>query len=188
MSAESFEKGTFFATMFDGVNSSAELKRMYEKNPTAIPRFFHDIFRSEANITPLVASYYATEDRNKRLGKKSVSFHYELGSLFLSGKGDNLMIKIDPKKLTSLSGSTLEMWESIKKEPTFPSAILTEQGIPLEVFLSLTRVGDLISMNMLIQLDAAMDGSDSLLRNVTFGMNMGNDEIGFRLRVFRQAE
>ncbi len=64
--------------MFDGVNSSTELKRMYEKNQTAIPRFFGDIFRSEANITPLVASYYATEDRNKRLGKKLVSFYYEL--------------------------------------------------------------------------------------------------------------
>ena len=98
------------------------------------------------------------------------------------------MIKIDPKKLSSLSGSTLEMWESIKKEPTFPSAILTEQGVPLEVFLALPRVGEIISINMIVQLDSALGGTESLLRNVTFGMNMGNDEIGFRLRVFRHAD
>ena len=41
---------------------------------------------------------------------------------------------------------------------------------------------------MIVQIDSALGGSESLLRNVTFGMNMGNDEIGFRLRVFRQQD
>ncbi len=37
----------------------------------------------------------------------------------------------------------------------------------------------------MIQFDHAIRGDDSLLRNMTFGMNMGHDEIGFSLRVWR---
>lgn len=41
---------------------------------------------------------------------------------------------------------------------------------------------------MIVQLDSALGRSDSLLRNITFGMNMGDDEIGFRLRIFRDGD
>lgn len=50
------------------------------------------------------------------------------------------MVRVDPTKLKSLSGATLEMWESIQKDPTFPPAILTANGVPLDVFLSLTNI------------------------------------------------
>lgn len=91
-------------------------------------------------MTPLIASYYATEDRSRRLGKKPVSFYYELGSLSLSGMGDNLIVKIDQNKLSNLSGTTLEMWESIRKDSTLPPAIFADQGIPLESFLTYPRI------------------------------------------------
>jgi hypothetical protein len=41
---------------------------------------------------------------------------------------------------------------------------------------------------MIVQLDSAMNASESLLRNVTFGMNMGDDEIGFRLQIWRKMD
>lgn len=186
VNTESFEKGTFFAMLFDGVNSSSELKNLYKKNQSTIPRFLGDIFRSESTITPFIASYYTTEDRNKRLGKKWTLFNHQIGSLSLSGMSDNLIVKIDPSRLTSLSGTSLEMWESIQKNPTFPSAILTENGVPLDIFLALSNIWDIISLNLITQLDSALGGSESLLRNVTFGMSIWDDEIGFRLRVFRQ--
>lgn len=131
-----FEKGTFFATLFDGVSSSAELKKLYLKNQSTIPEFLGGMVQSESTITPLISSYYATEERSRRLGKKPVLFQYELGSLSLSGSGDTMIVKMDPSKLNSLSGATLGMWESSRKDPIFPAAILTEQGIPLEVFLA----------------------------------------------------
>ena len=43
-------------------------------------------------------------------------------------------------------------------------------------------------MNMLVQFDNALNGSESLLRNVTFGMYMGDDEIGFKFRVWRKMD
>ena len=58
----------------------------------------------------------------------------------LSGMSENLAVKIDTNKLTNLSGATLGIWESIQKNPTFPPAILTEQGVPLQIFLSLQNV------------------------------------------------
>ncbi len=188
VTTDSFEKWTFFATLFDGVTSSTELKRMYEKNQTIVPKILNSTFRVSSSIRPLLASYYATEDRNKHLGLKPTSLQYTLGSLTFSGMSENLSVKIDPTKLTSLSGATLEMWESLKKNPTFPPALLTEQGVPLEVFLAFQDIWDIISLNMVVQLDSALSGSESLLRNVTFGMNMGDDEIGFKLRVFREQD
>ncbi len=188
VSQENFEKGTFFAMLFDGVNSSIEIKKLYEKNQSMVPRFFGSMIQSESTITPLISSYYATEDRSRRLKKKSVSFHHELGSLSLSGTGDTLMVKMNPSKFTSLSGSILEMWETIKKDPIFPTALLTEQGVPLEVFLAYPKVWDILSINMIVQLDAALGGSESLLRNATFGLSLGDDEIGFRFRVWREID
>ena len=44
LATDSFEKGTFFATLFDGVRSSAELKRMYEKNQNTISQLFGSVF------------------------------------------------------------------------------------------------------------------------------------------------
>jgi len=79
----------------------------------------------------------------------------------------------------------LQNWENLKKDPSFPKEILSG-GVPLEVFLTLKNIKDFIGMNILVQLENAIDGSESLLRNVTFGMSIGNDEIGFRLRVFRE--
>lgn len=140
-------------------------------------------------MVPLISSYYATEDRSKRLGKKQIPIHYEFGSLSLAGVGDTLMINMDPKKLINHSGST-KPWERIKNDPVFPSSLFTEEGILLETFFSLetTKVWDIINLNIMLQLDNAMGGSESLLRNVTFGMNMGDDEIGFRFRIFRQSD
>jgi hypothetical protein len=140
VNVETFEKGTFFAMLFDGVNSSNELKKLYQKNQTTIPRFFGSMVQSESNITPLISSYYATEDRSRRLGKKPVLFQYELGSLSLSGTGDTMTVKMDSNKLASLSGATLEMWESIRKDPAFPASIITEKGVPLETFLAYPKV------------------------------------------------
>jgi hypothetical protein len=140
VSKESFEKGTFFATLFDGATSSDELKKLYQKNQSTIPRFFGSMIQSESTIVPLISSYYATEDRSRRLGKNPVPFQYELGSLSLSGSGNNMAVKMDPKKLTNLSGITLEIWESTRKDPIFPTLILTEQGLPLDAFLAYPKV------------------------------------------------
>jgi hypothetical protein len=46
---------------------------------------------------------------------------------------------------------------------------------------------DLYSLILMSHLQSVFMSNESLFRNVTFGLNMGNDEIGFRLRVFRTA-
>lgn len=188
VNADAFEKGTFFATLFDGSNASQELKWLYEKNRSTVPQMFDSMFRVESEITPLVSVYYATQDRNRRLGEKGIAFHYEIGAISLSNTSEKMFVKIDSSKLKGLTGSTLEMWESLKKDSSFPSALLSTEWMPLDDFLTFSKISDIISVNLLVQLDAALGGTESLLRNVTFGMNMWNDEIGFRLRVFRQVD
>ena len=182
---ETLSSGTFFATLFDGVTFSDEIKKLYQKNENTLARYIVSNFGNSNNYTSLIASYYSSEDRNKRLEQKGVPFYYELGAVSLDGKEWNITIKIDENKLKNLSGSTLQNWENLKKDPSFPKEILSG-GVPLEVFLTLKNIKDFIGMNMLVQLENAIDGSESLLRNVTFGMSIGNDEIGFRLRVFRE--
>jgi hypothetical protein len=137
---EIFEKGTFFATLFDGVSVSQSLQSMYEKNQKLVPKILGNTFGISSNMTPLASSYYTTQDRYRRLGKVTSTLSYALGSIAVSGTSENLRVTMDPKKLKNLSGSTLEMWESIKKNPIFPQEVLTESGISLEKFLSLNAL------------------------------------------------
>jgi hypothetical protein len=85
------------------------------------------MFRIESEITPLVSVYYATQDRNRRLGEKGIAFHYEIGAISLSNTSEKMFVKIDSTKLKGLTGSTLEIWESLKKDPSFPSALLSTE-------------------------------------------------------------
>lgn len=188
LSSENFSKGTFFATLLDGVNMSTELRWLYEKNTSVIPRYLGNIFETRSNLIPFITSYYMIQDRDKRLGKKWTPFQYELGSISLSGMSENLIVKMDQNILIGLSGSALELWKTIKKEENFPSAILTKQWIPLETFLGLDTISDIIALNIMIQFDRAIQGNDSLLRNMTFSMNMGHDEIGFTFHVWRKHD
>lgn len=55
-------------------------------------------------------------------------------------------------------------------------------------FLALTDADTLLELSLATQLDRALAGKDSLLRNTTFGMSLGDDEIGFRARIFRSIE
>ncbi|NRH20471.1 hypothetical protein HOO68_00295 [Candidatus Gracilibacteria bacterium] len=183
---ESLASGTFFATLFDGVNFSKELKNLYEKNESTLSRNLGSDIADNFDYVPLVSAYYSSEDRNRRLEQKGIPFHYSFGAITLDGKDGNIMITLDEKQLSNLSGTVLQNWENLKKDPLFPQAVLTEKGVPLETFLSLKNLKDFVGLNTIIQLENALNGSESLLRNVTFGMNIGNDEIGFKLRIFRE--
>lgn len=84
-----------------------------------------------------------------------------------------------------LSGSSLDLWNTLKKNPSFPKDLLTSSGTSPDIFFSNSAFSDILALNLIIQLDSAFHGTESLLRNVVFGMNMGNDEIGFDLKIFR---
>jgi len=83
---ETLSSGTFFATLFDGVTFSDEIKKLYQKNENTLARYIVSNFGNSNNYTSLIASYYSSEDRNKRLEQKGVPFYYELGAVSLDGK------------------------------------------------------------------------------------------------------
>ncbi len=113
--------------MFDGESSSKQIKKLYEKNQSVLPRYIERMINTKSSVTPLISSYYASQDRNMRLGKKGEEFNYTIGSISFSGIGDKIVAKIDQSKLSSLSGASFEAWEAIKNENTLPQAIFTEK-------------------------------------------------------------
>ncbi|MBP9779530.1 hypothetical protein KBD33_02800 [Candidatus Gracilibacteria bacterium] len=187
-----FSKGTFFAMLFDGVNTSLKLKELYEKNKSSIPRYMRYLglegMRNNGGNNFFIGAYYSAQDRNKRLGREMNPFSYTLGTLSVSGDIENVSVRIDTGKVKSFTGITLQMWNNIESEGTFPKEILSEKGIPLENFLALSNMEDIIALNIIAHFDIAMNGSESLLRNMTFGFNMGDDEIGFNIRLFRKLD
>lgn len=52
-------------------------------------------------------------------------------------------------------------------------------------FLEIPERDNLVALSMIAHIGRAFEGSESLLRNTTLGMNLGDNEIGFRSRIFR---
>ncbi len=182
---DAFEKGTFFATILDGVEMSKQLKWLYEKNTSSVSRYARYLNQTDASGNSLFGTYYITQDRNHRLWKVTEPFSYDIWSLGFRGDSWKLTVRINEQRLTSLSGATVQMWKDIQTAWDFPKDILSKDGIPLEQFLWLKNIEDIISLNVLVQLDSALSGNESLLRNTTFGMSLGDNEVGFKLRIFR---
>lgn len=185
-----FSKWTFFAMLFDGVNTSEKIKELYEKNKSSIPRYMRYLglegMRNNWGNNFFIGAYYSAQDRNKRLWREMNPFSYTLGTLSVSGDIENISVKIDAWKVKSFTWITLQMWNNIESEGIFPKEILSEKWIPLENFLALSNMEDIIALNIIAHFDSAMNGSESLLRNMTFGFNMWDDEIGFNIRLFRK--
>ncbi len=133
---------------------STSLKALYEKNMNALPRYVRSLNVNQASMMKLLGTYIASEERNKRLGKVSVSIDHSLGALRLHGDPQDLTVTLDPAKFTALTGSVLENWKNIEKDPKFPQAIM-RTGIPLDTLLQFPLLDDLISLNIIIQLDSA---------------------------------
>ena len=87
--------------------------------------------------------------------------------------------------MSVLTGSALALYNTLKNNESFPKDLLTSSGTSPDALLSESTFPDILALNLILQLDSAFHGSESLLRNVVFAMNMGNDEIGFDLKVFR---
>jgi hypothetical protein len=187
---DTFEKNTFFASVFDGVSTSDQLQKLYEKNKTSLPRYVQMLGMdalSGGDTASLVSVFYANKDRNKRLGISLPASTFDFGSLKLESSADSLLIRIDDSKTKNLTGSTLQEWESMKTQESFPKDLLST-GIPLEDFFLFDWVDTLISINMIIHLDSAFSWEESLLRNMLFGFNIGDNEVGFNFYVFRNKD
>lgn len=143
---------------------------------------------NDSSFRTLLSSYYTTQDRNRRLSLSVKPFSYTLGALSLAGDAENISVRLDEKKLAALTGTTLQTWENLKSESDFPKDILTESGMILSDLLEYKNVGDIASLALVSHLDDAFDGSESLFRNTTFGFNIGDNEIGFNLRIFRNKD
>jgi hypothetical protein len=56
------------------------------------------------------------------------------------------------------------------------------------MFLHLEKQSDILGIVLIAHLDRTIDGADTLLRNMTLGLSMGDDEIGFRVRMWRERD
>ncbi len=182
-------KWSFFLALFDGESASVDIRGLYEKNKSSLPRYASyldaDIIGSQS-ITSLLSLSHASSTRDKRLGKNIKPFSYTIGWLRISENEKWISVRIDEKDHLTLSWSTLQMWQNLISEEALPKDILTEKGIPLEDFMDLASLQDILSLELIVQLDRAFAGKEALLRNFTFSLNMGDDEIGFSSRIFRE--
>jgi hypothetical protein len=184
--ASTLEKGTFFTMLFDGVRTSQELSQLYRSNKPSIAWIFDNTHTIP--MDSLLSSYYVSGDRARRLGQAVPIVDYRVGAISLSGTGWSLRVTIDEKGLSTLSGATLESWNTLKADATFPKEILSTAGIPLDMFLHLEKQSDILGIVLIAHLDRTIDGADTLLRNMTLGLSMGDDEIGFRVRMWRERD
>lgn len=185
------QKGSFFLTLFDGESASNDLRWLYEKNKSSIPRYasyIDDTAYGSDSITPIISKYYTSSIRNKRLGRSQTSFSYILGGLHIQNKGDTFQISLDEKAHVTLSWTTLQMWNNLISEEKFPKEIFSESGITLEKFMANDKKGDILAVELIMHLDSAFASSESLFRNLTFSLSMGDNEIGFNTHVFRQKD
>jgi hypothetical protein len=183
-------KGSFFLTLFDGKSASIDLKGLYEKNRTSISRYANlldrEIMSSSDPITSVVSAYYVSSLKTRKLGKGVTSLTYTLGWLSLIESGDTISVYLDEKIHRALSGTTVQIWKNLSTDERFPKKIWEKNGMPIEEFLKNPMKSEILSLELIIQLDRAFAGSESLLRNMTFSMNMADNEIGFTTRVFRE--
>jgi hypothetical protein len=184
--ASTLEKGTFVTMLFDGVRTSQELSQLYRSNKPSIAWIFDNTYTIP--MGPLLSSYYVSGDRARRLGQEVPVIDYRVGAISFSGTGGSLRVAIDEQGLSTLSGATLEKWNTLKSDATFPKEILSTSGIPLDMFLYLERQVDILAVVLIAHLDRTIDGADTLLRNMTLGLSMGDDEIGFRVRMWRERD
>ena len=182
-----FETGTLFATVFDGESLSQNLRWLYDKNQSYITRYARYLDEIDtSDMNSLLGTYYSQEDQNRRLGKTQKPFSYTLGAVSIGGNLENFVIKIDENQLKNLTGSTIQSWENLKNEEKFPKEILTPAGISLQSFLSLSQKWDILWVALISHLERAFSGDESLFRNTTFWFSLGNNEVGFSLKVFRE--
>ncbi len=74
----------------------------------------------------LLGTYIASEEKGRRLGKPIIMLDHSLGALHLHGNAQDLIVTLDPAKLTALTGSVLETWKNIEKDPNFPQSMMKE--------------------------------------------------------------
>jgi hypothetical protein len=113
---------------------------------------------------------------------------YHFGALHLSGTGGSLRVAIDETGFSTLSGTTLESWNTLKSDATFPKDILTSSGITFDTLSGFEKQKELIAIVMIAHLDHVTGSTDTLIRNMTLGFSMGDDEIGFRVRMWRERD
>lgn len=184
---DGFESGTLLVTLFDGESLSQNMKWLYEKNQSYITRYSRYIDELDmSDMNTLLGTYYSQEDKNKRLGKTQKPFSYTFGSVSIGGNPESLTLKIDENQLKNLTGSALQSWENLKNSPKFPKEIITHGGIPFTDFPLLDQKWDILGIIMISHLNTAFSWGESLFRNATFGFTLGNNEVGFSLKVFRE--
>lgn len=186
VSQDTISTGTAFAVLFDGVHSSDTLRDMYQSNQRVLHSIVHDITSSN-DIDFLLSQYYVNMDQSRRLGTKIVPLSYTLGAMSISGDSSGIYARVDNEKLSGLTGSVLQSFQNTQSGSGFPREIFSPSGVPIDQLITTDYFPDLVSVSIISQLDQAFVWTESLLRNVTFWLSYGDDEVGFKFRVFRNS-
>jgi hypothetical protein len=183
-------KWSFFLALFDGKTASVDLEALYEKNRTSIPRYASlldkQIMSGSDPLTPVVSAYYVSSLKTRKLGKVTTSLSYTLGALSLREEDDTISVYLDEAAHKTLSGTSLQIWQNIFTDERFPKGLVEKSGMPIAEFLKNPMKSEILSLGLIMQLDRAFSGTESLLRNTTFAVNMWDNEIGFTSRIFRE--
>ncbi|GAB0174966.1 MAG: hypothetical protein HHAS10_08450 [Candidatus Altimarinota bacterium] len=184
-------ENSFFVGLLDGITASSDLKGLYEKNRTSIPRYASLLDKNDSGLQGLnqiLSSYHVSYTRSKRLGIDSKPFDFTLGGLSIKEIDGDLWVRIDESLQNDLSGTTLQLWENISSDERFPRALVGDMGIKIQEFLMNPMKSEILAFELIVKLDHAFEGNESLLRNSTFSLSVNENEIGFLSRVFRERD
>ncbi len=91
--------------------------------------------------------------------------------------------------MNALSGSTRQDWENFQAKYSDAIAQLKSTGMPLQDYVrdpDFTKEFELLVLSAHAQ--TLIKNEDHIFRNFTFGMSLGDDEIGFRGRIFQEND
>lgn len=176
ISPTSFEKNTIFATIFDGETLQKTLSG-FVNNTSAQSSMLNYIREDEPAqrvLSLLAGKYYAGYERSEKLEKTTRPFLYTLGNIAISGKWENISIRMNKSNTGEIISPDAEKlgWYQGK-------------DIPLTEFLSHQESDAVIASTLLSELSHE---NTSLLKNMTFWVSLTEDEIGFRFAMFQKQE
>ncbi len=177
-------KWTFFWFLLDWVSASKQIKDIMKNNTKFVSSINRYLNLWKKDLEYLLSLYYSKSEEEKRLGKKSYEFKYIYWFTTITGKDWEIFAKIDESKTKSLSGATLEKWNSIK--PKIDTSFFWWNWGDLSLLFNNNVFEDYKNVSSEYIIESIFNSEESLFRNLTYTMSLWDDIVWYKLRIFRE--
>lgn len=174
---------TFLSLLFDWVNISKQVSTIIKDSPSFSSSLNRYLKIENNEFEYLLPLYYKKSELDNRLGKNEYKFKYIYWFTTLANNEWNIYAKIDETKLNNISEEDKKKWNSIKSNIAPEFFTWNWQDITLLFNSEIFNDFQDFTSNFIIK--SMFNSSESLLRNFTFTMNLWDDIVWYKLRIFR---